>query len=58
MIKWEHNEGTRTGKTLKKLDSICCTQHRETKANTLKQLGPIGEGGQELEKRLVQEKLT
>jgi hypothetical protein len=48
----------RIGKTPKKLDSICCPQHRETKANTLKQLRPIGEGDQELEKRLVQEELT
>jgi hypothetical protein len=31
---------------------------RETKADTLKQLRPIGEGDQELEKRLVQEELT
>jgi hypothetical protein len=38
----------------KKLDSICCPQHRETEADTLKQLRPIGEGDQELEKRLVQ----
>jgi hypothetical protein len=46
------------GKTLKNLDSICCPQCRETKANTLKQLRPIGEGDQELEKRLVREGLT
>jgi hypothetical protein len=26
----------RIGKTPKKLDSICCPQHRETKADTLK----------------------
>jgi hypothetical protein len=26
----------RKGKTPKKLDSICCPQHRETKADTLK----------------------
>jgi hypothetical protein len=49
-------EGMRIGKTPKKLDSICCSQCRETKAVTLKQLSPIGEG--ELEKRLVQEELT
>jgi hypothetical protein len=42
-------------KTPKKLDSICCPQHRETKADTLRQLRAIGEGDQELEKRLVQE---
>jgi hypothetical protein len=42
----------------KKLDNICCPQHRETKADTLKQLMPIGEGDKELEKRLVQEELT
>jgi hypothetical protein len=48
----------RTGKTPKKLGSICCPQHRETKADTLKQQRPIGEGDQELEKRLDQEELT
>jgi hypothetical protein len=45
------------GKTLKKLDSTCCPQCRETKADTLGQLRPIGEGDQELEKRLDQEEL-
>jgi hypothetical protein len=45
-------------KTPEKLDSICCPQHREAKADTLKQLRPIGEGDQELEKRLDQEELT
>jgi hypothetical protein len=29
----------RIGKTPKKLDSICCTQCRETKADTLKEKG-------------------
>jgi hypothetical protein len=53
-----HKGGVRIGKTPKKLDSICCPQHRETKADTLGQLRPIGEGDQELEKRLVQEELT
>jgi hypothetical protein len=48
----------RIGKTTQKLDNICCPQCRETKADTLKQLRPIGEGDQELEKRLVQEELT
>jgi hypothetical protein len=48
----------RIGGTPKKLDSICCPQCRETKADTLKQLRPIGEGDQELEKRLVQDELT
>jgi hypothetical protein len=48
----------RIGKTPKKLDSICCLQHRETKADTLKQLRPMGEGDQELVKRLVQKELT
>jgi hypothetical protein len=48
----------RIGKTPQKLDSICCPQGRETKADTLKQLRPIEEGDQELEKRLVQEELT
>jgi hypothetical protein len=46
----------RIGKIPKKLGSICCPQRRETKADTLKQLRPIGEGDQE--KRLVQEELT
>jgi hypothetical protein len=48
----------RIGKTSKKLNIISCPQHRETKADTLKQLRPIGEGDQELEKRLDQEELT
>jgi hypothetical protein len=48
-----HKKGMRIGKTPKKPDSICCPQCRETKADTLKQLRPIGEGDQELEKRLV-----
>jgi hypothetical protein len=48
----------RIGKTPKKLGSICCPQLRETKADNLKQLRPIGEGDQELEKTLVQEELT
>jgi hypothetical protein len=53
-----HKGGMRIGKTPKKLDSICCPQRRETKADTLKQLKPIREGDQELEKRLDQEELT
>jgi hypothetical protein len=48
----------RIGKTPKKLDSLCCPQRRETKTDTLKQLRPIGEGDQELEKSLDQEELT
>jgi hypothetical protein len=48
----------RIGKMLKKLDSICCPQCRETKADTLGQLRPTEEGDQGLEKRLVQEELT
>jgi hypothetical protein len=31
-----HKGGVRIGKTPKKLDSIYCPQHRETKADTLK----------------------
>jgi hypothetical protein len=31
-----HKGGVRIGKTPKKLDNICCPQHRETKADTLK----------------------
>jgi hypothetical protein len=55
----ESTQGTyEDRKDTSKLDSICCPQRRETKADTLKQLRPIGEGDQELEKRLVQEELT
>jgi hypothetical protein len=43
--------------TPKKLDSICCPQCRETNADPLKQLRPIGEGDQELVKMLVREEL-
>jgi hypothetical protein len=53
-----HKGGVRIGKTPKKLASICCPQRRETKADTLKQLRPIGKGDQELEKVLDQEELT
>jgi hypothetical protein len=31
-----HNGGMRISKTPKKLDFICCPQHRDTKADTLK----------------------
>jgi hypothetical protein len=49
----------RIGKTPKKLASICCPQHRETKAETLKATeAKVGKGEQVLEKRLVQEELT
>jgi hypothetical protein len=48
----------RIGKTTKTLDSNCYPQCRENNADTLKQQRPIGEGDQELEKRLVQEELT
>jgi hypothetical protein len=58
MVKRAHKEGVRIGKTPKKLASICCPQRRETKADTLKQLRPIGKGDQELEKRLDQKELT
>jgi hypothetical protein len=53
-----HKGDMRIGKTPKKLDSICCPQCRETKADTLKQLRPIGKGEQVLEKRLDQKELT
>jgi hypothetical protein len=53
-----HKGDRRIGMTPKKPDSICCPQHRETKADTLKQQRPIGEGEQELEKRLDQKELT
>jgi hypothetical protein len=59
MIKARAHKGDmRISKTPKKLDSICCPQCRETKADTLKQLRPLGEGDQELGKRLDQEELT
>jgi hypothetical protein len=59
MIKARAHKGDmRIGKTPKKPDNICCPQYRETKADTLKQLRPIEEGDQELEKRLDQEELT
>jgi hypothetical protein len=48
----------RIGKTPKKLDNICCPKLRETNADILKQLRPVGEGDQELEKRLDQKELT
>jgi hypothetical protein len=53
-----HKRGVRIGKTPKKLDSISCPQRRETIADTLIQLWPIGEGDEELEKRLDQKELT
>jgi hypothetical protein len=53
-----HKGGMRIGNTLKKLEGICCPQRRETKADTLGQLRPIGERDQELQKRLVQKELT
>jgi hypothetical protein len=53
-----HKGGVRIDKTPKKLASICCPQRRETKADTLKQLRPIGKGEQVLEKRLDQKELT
>jgi hypothetical protein len=59
MIKARAHKGDmRIGKTPKKLDSIFCPQGRETKADTLKQQRPIGEGDQELEKSLAREELT
>jgi hypothetical protein len=48
-----HKGGLRIGKTPKKLDSICCPQCRETKADTLKATEANRRRGQELEKRLV-----
>jgi hypothetical protein len=53
-----HKGGMKIGRTPKILDSICCPQCKETKADTLKQLKPIGEGVQGLAKRLDQEELT
>jgi hypothetical protein len=48
-----HKGGMRIGKTPQKIDNICCPQCKETSADTLKRQSPIGEGEQELEKRLV-----
>jgi hypothetical protein len=45
-----HKGDMRISKTPKKLDSICCPQCRETNAETLKLLRPIGEGVQDLDK--------
>jgi hypothetical protein len=48
----------RIGKKPKKTqDSIWCPQCKVTNAETLKQQRPIGEGDQELQKRLDQEEL-
>jgi hypothetical protein len=46
------------GKTPKTVDSIYYPQRRETNADIVKWLRPIGEGAQELEKRFFQEELT
>jgi hypothetical protein len=40
-----HKGGVRIGMTPKKLASICCTQHRETKADTLKATEANRRGG-------------
>jgi hypothetical protein len=40
-----HKGGVRIGKTPKKLDSICCSQRRETKADTLKATEANGRRG-------------
>jgi hypothetical protein len=48
----------RIGKTPKKLASICCSQRRETKADTLKATEANRKRGTELEKRLDQKELT
>jgi hypothetical protein len=52
-----HKGGMRIGRSPKKLDNICYPQCRETNADTLELQRPIGEGDQELEKRLVREEL-
>jgi hypothetical protein len=48
----------RIPKIPKKLSSICCPQCKETNSGTLKRQRPIGEGDQEVEKKLDQEELT
>jgi hypothetical protein len=50
-------ERVKRSELVQKFRGIYCPQCRETKADTLKQLKPIGEGDQELEKRLVREEL-
>jgi hypothetical protein len=50
-----HKGGMRIGKKPKKHDSIWSPQCKGTNAETLKQQRPIGDGDQELEKRLVRE---
>jgi hypothetical protein len=52
-----HKGDMRIDKTPTKQDSIRCPQCKETNAETLKRQRPIGEGDQELEKRLVLEEL-
>jgi hypothetical protein len=54
VLTFKNNGPALIGQMPKTLDSICCPQQiRETNADTLKQLKPIGEGDQELEKRSV-----
>jgi hypothetical protein len=53
-----HKGGMRIGKKPKKHDSVLCPQCKGTNAETLKQLRPIGEGDQELEKRSDREEST
>jgi hypothetical protein len=62
MMKGEHTGGVhkggmRTGKTPKKLHSICCPQCQEINEDNLKWQRPSGVGDQELEKRLFWEEL-
>jgi hypothetical protein len=53
-----HKGDMKIGKTPKKLVTICCPQHRETKADTLKATETNRRRVQELEKRLDQKELT
>jgi hypothetical protein len=53
-----HKGGVRIGKTPKKLDNICCPQHRETKADTLNATEANRRRGPGTKKTLTHEELT
>jgi hypothetical protein len=58
IMRWEHTGRCEDRQeTPNKQDSIWCPQCKGTNAETLKQQKPIGEGDQELDKRLVREEL-
>jgi hypothetical protein len=53
-----HKGDMRIGKTPKKLASICCPQHRESKEDTLKATEANRRKGLQLVKKLDQKELT